>query len=146
MGKINLGRVFGSGVLTGSVALTIGVLILIFNLWMGKFDNALPVLGRPLPGPWPAFMMLGLYLVMGVAVIWLYASIRPTYGAGAKTAAMAGLAFWFAVSLAEVYLSLMGLFPLRMLVRPACILLLGIVVGAELGAACYREGESGKPS
>jgi len=32
-------------------------------------------------------------------VVWLYASIRPRYGAGRRTAIIAGLAVWFFASL-----------------------------------------------
>jgi hypothetical protein len=31
---------------------------------------------------------------LGIGAVWLYAAIRPRFGAGAKTAAIAGVAVW----------------------------------------------------
>jgi hypothetical protein len=36
--------------------------------------------------------------VQGITTLWLYAAIRPRFGPGPKTAAIAGFAVWFLVS------------------------------------------------
>ena len=62
----------------------------------------LQALGQPRPGR-GVFALLGvLFYVFGVVAIWLYAAIRPRYGPGPKTAAIAGLVLWFILSLADV--------------------------------------------
>jgi hypothetical protein len=38
------------------------------------------------------FNLIG--LAYGILMVWLYVAIRPRYGAGPKTAALAGLAAW----------------------------------------------------
>jgi hypothetical protein len=99
------------------------------------------VLGRPFipPKPGLAFVMLGLQILLGVVIIWLYACLRPSYGAGSKTAAMAGLAIWLVVSLAEVYLALAGMFPVQSLLLPIATMLIGMPSAAALGATTYRD-------
>ena len=46
---------------------------------------------------WIWFNLLG--LAGGIAVIWIYAAIRPRFGAGMSTAVRAGLASWLSASL-----------------------------------------------
>jgi hypothetical protein len=140
MRPINWLRILGCGALAGSAAFAIGVVILIFRLWQ-NFESATSFLGRPfaLPGPAVAFAILGLYLALGIVTIWLYAALRPSYGVGPKTAALSAAAIWIVVALAEVNLAALGVFPVRPLIIPMVVFLLGIVAGAELGAAHYKE-------
>ena len=52
--------------------------------------------------------------MLGIASVWLYAAIRPRYGAGAGTAIMAGVAVWVMAHLwSGVYLGMgfIGLHP-----------------------------------
>ena len=53
--------------------------------------------GFNLPEPGGSAITVFLFLGFGVGVtaVWLYAAIRPRYGAGAKTALCAGSAVWF---------------------------------------------------
>ena len=39
-----------------------------------------------------------LFVVMGIGLIWLYAAIRPRYGPGPRTAAIAGFVMWLITS------------------------------------------------
>jgi hypothetical protein len=90
MGKINWARVFLGGVLAG-------VIINVFEIaWSGfvlakQWHAAMSALGHPLPSA--AIWIFALEaLGMGIAAVWLYAAIRPRFGAGLKTAVAAGLA------------------------------------------------------
>ena len=141
MARINWPRLFGSGVLTGAAAFAFGVVILVIRLWLGNLQDSSSIMGRlsSLPSPTTAFAMLGLYIAMGVIAIWLYATMRPMYGAGPETAALAGLVVWFVATLVEVHLSLMQLFPLQTLIAPAGILFVGMIAATELGAWQYKE-------
>ncbi len=123
MGKINWGRVVLGGLLAGLVLNIIDWLV--YGVWLADdFEAAMQALGL---GTIPAGMM-GLYVVwdfvLGIFVVWLYAAIRPRYGAGPKTAVLAGLAVWFLVGFMHaVGEAPMGLFPMRLYV-------IGVVVGA----------------
>jgi hypothetical protein len=72
--------------------------------------------------------------------VWLYAAIRPRYGAGPKTAIRAGLVTWaVAVFLANLGNYPLGLFPTRLIVISSIVALIEIVVGTLVGAWLYKE-------
>jgi hypothetical protein len=86
------------------------------------------------------FAVLGLVnLATGIWTMWLYAAIRPRYGPGPKTAAMAGLALWVIVAMAHVVWAVFGSFPPNVLVIPEVAQLPAIIVGAVVGAWRYKE-------
>ena len=76
----------------------------------------------------------------GIFLVWLYAAIRPRFGAGPKTAVYAGLAFWVVAGLFHgVSEAPMGLFPLSLyLATVACGVVL-VPVAAVAGAWVYKE-------
>ncbi len=79
---------------------------------------------------------------MGIAAVWLYAAIRPRYGAGPKTAIRVGLVTWaVAVFLANLGNYPLGLFPTRLLVITSVVALVEIVVATLVGAWLYKEEE-----
>jgi hypothetical protein len=81
--------------------------------------------------------------LVGIAAVWIYAAIRPRYGAGAGTAARAGLATWFlAVLLANLANYPSGVFPTRLLIITAVVALFEIVVATVVGAWLYKEEAS----
>ena len=72
-------------------------------------------------------------------MLWLYAAILPRYGAGAKTAIVAGLAWWFLVTLGDAAWCSFGLFPPHTVV-PLMIGTLPALIAATLaGAKFYKE-------
>ena len=78
--------------------------------------------------------------LLGIAAVWIYAAIRPRYGAGPPTAIRAGIAAWgFAVFLSNLGMYPMGLFPTRLLVIGSVVALVEIVVGTLAGAWVYKE-------
>jgi len=91
---------------------------------------------------WIWFNLLG--LVSGIVLIWIYAAIRPRFGAGAKTAAYAGLAVWVIGALLPnlSFMWVAGLFSHRLMVMTTLGALVEIVVGAMAGAALYQEPAS----
>lgn len=78
---------------------------------LGRDFAALP--NNHLGKPTPAFILLNtvLDLLEGISIIWLYAAIRPRYGAGAKTAVIAAFAWWFIVTLGDATWCSFGFFP-----------------------------------
>lgn len=89
---MNWKRIIGGGLLAG----------LVLNL--GEFGIE-PLMGsrteeffRRLGLPTPPESVMGLLavgaFVLGIMSVWLYAAIRPRYGGGASTAAIAGVAVW----------------------------------------------------
>lgn len=72
--------------------------------------------------------------------VWLYASIRPRFGAGPRTAIIAGIATWLAVTLmAALEGSAFGFYPRSLVMAWIAGELIGIVVCVVIGAWFYRE-------
>jgi hypothetical protein len=143
MGKINMGRVIVAGLVAGLVADALGYLtdgILLASQWA----DGMKALGHDnfSPNQWIWFNALG--LVSGIAVIWVYAAIRPRFGAGPKTAVFAGLAVWVVGALLP-NLSFMwfgGLFSHQLMVMTTLGGAVEIVAGALAGGALYKESAS----
>ena len=86
-------------------------------------------------------LMVVVMFLSGILVIWLYAAIRPRYGAGPGTAALAGVTAGL----------LMGVFPdigwgvllrlitARVWVADAVSSLVAMVIATLLGAWVYKE-------
>jgi hypothetical protein len=78
--------------------------------------------------------------LIGLWVLWLYAAIRPRYGAGPKTALCAGLAAWFALAFVVNVSQLpMGLFPSSIMYWNMIGWLVAGPLAAVAGASLYQE-------
>jgi hypothetical protein len=85
------------------------------------------------------FNLLG--IAGGIALIWIYAAIRPRFGAGVKTAVCAGVAYWV-VGVLLPNLSFMWvthLFSRHLTAYTTAGALVEIVIAAIAGAALYKE-------
>lgn len=140
MAHTNRSRVILGGILAGAV---ISVIEYIANgvLMKEAWGKAMQALGKPTgitSGAIVAFIIWG--FLLGIAAIWLYAAIRPRYGAGPNTAIRAGLAAWaigaFLPNLASYP---MGFFPTGLLAISTVVALVEIVLGTLAGARLYKE-------
>jgi hypothetical protein len=141
MGRINIGRVILGGIIAGIVGDILGFLVdgvMLAPQWAAGMS----ALGRTefSVGQNVAFNIIG--LVYGILMVWLYAAIRPRYGAGPKTAVLAGLAVWVAgVLLPNAgFMWAAGLFPTNLTVMTTAAAIVEFVVAALAGAALYKEG------
>ncbi len=142
MGQINWGRVIGGGLLAGLVmnfsegALHGGVL-------GADAQQLFQSFGVPdTAAPWQMTALIGVTFVLGIASVWLYAAIRPRYGAGPKTAICAGLAVWVLAHLwSGVYLGagFTGLITPKLAWLPVAWGLVEAPLGALAGAWLYKE-------
>jgi hypothetical protein len=138
MGKINFARVFLGGLLAGLI-LNIFEYVLNGVVFASQWDAYMKVLGRQMrPGAIPFFIVST--FVAGIGVIWLYAVARPRLGAGPKTAALTGLAFWFfAYAIPEANSIAANVGPGRLTLTICLILLVGVVLASVFGAMVYKE-------
>jgi hypothetical protein len=74
-----------------------------------------------------------------VGAVWLYAAIRPRYGAGAGTAARAVAVWFFQSLLPTVAEANLGLFPRSILMTSTLWPLVELIIATILGAWLYRE-------
>ncbi len=122
MGKINWGRVILGGLLAG-VVINLVEYVVHGKMLERDWNDAMTALHRPaISGSAVAWFVLVGFLV-GIGMVWLYAAIRPRYGAGPRTAICAGIAVWFFVYL----LYMIGSYPLHL--WPTRLITIATVVG-----------------
>jgi hypothetical protein len=139
MGKINIGRVILGGLLAG-VVINAGESVLNLFVVAGPMEEVLKARNLPpIAGSSIATWVI-LAFLLGIVTIWLYAAIRPRFGAGPGAAVMAGLAVFF---LAYVYTTVgmtgMGFFPANVMFITLGWGLVEILVASVAGAWVYRE-------
>lgn len=139
MSKINVGRVLLGGLLAGLV-INVGEFILNAVLLQARLKQELSLRNLSEPGGNTIAIFVILVFIGGIAIVYLYALIRPRLGSGVKTAICAGLIAWFFVF---IYV---GLGNLAMGMWSVGLTLIGIVwgliefpLGAVAGAWLYRE-------
>jgi hypothetical protein len=140
MGKINMGRAVLGGLLAGLI-LNIGEYLL-NEVFLGKQNSAaLAALNRSAPtDAGSAAFYIILFFALGVFTVWIYAAIRPRFGAGPMTAVCAGLVVWFLASLfVSAYMFPMRLFPSRLLLYGTVWEFFELPIAAVAGAWVYRE-------
>ena len=142
MGKINYGRVILGGIVGGIIA---GFLDWFLNgVLMGQlWEDAMKSLNRPnaLSGAF-LFCLFLIFSIGGVLLVWVYAAIRPRFGAGVRTAVYAGLVVWaFESLLPNIMNAVTGLYRPRLMLYSTLAGVVQMVVGAIAGAALYKEVE-----
>src|SRR6266699_1794751 len=138
MGKINWPRVILGGLAAG---LIINVFESALNgvILAKDMEAAISALGRQMGGGALAMFIAWGFLV-GIFAIWLYAAIRPRYGAGPKTALCAGATVWgLGYLLASVTPIALHLFPRHVMAIGLAVGLVEVLVGTVTGAWLYRE-------
>ena len=140
MGKINWGRVVLGGLLAG-VVLNIVDWLFYGVMMKQELAAAMQALGKQ-PGAMDSLVPLFVTLdfVTGIALLWVYAAIRPRFGAGVKTAVIAGVAVWFFVGLLHALgEGPMGLFPQKVYTVGTLVALVQYAVAGAVGAYVYKE-------
>jgi hypothetical protein len=72
-------------------------------------------------------------------LVWLYAAIRPRFGAGMKTATFAGLVVWAVGHLMLASYTFMGLYSCSLITGSAIGALVATLAAAYAGCALYKE-------
>ena len=140
MGKINIGRWVVGGLVAGIVVNILGYLVDGMML-ASRWNQDLIRLGRPEFGTRQIVWFNVIGFALGLLAVWVYAAIRPRFGAGIGTAAYAGIAVWVATSLLP-NASIMwvpGLFNNHLTMYTTLGALVELVAGTIAGAALYRE-------
>ena len=138
MTHVNWRRVFGGG-LAAALVLGIHWLPLLFLL---RDDGAavFAALGLPLQVTTP-MLVYGVVATpgLGILTMWLYAAIRPRYGAGPRTAVIAGFAVWLLTLLVDGGWPALGLVPMRLYVILKAADLAAFPLASLTGAWFYQE-------
>jgi len=139
MGKINLQKVIVGGLIAGLVLNVFDFLV--YGVWLKNDMNAAMVaLNRPAMSTNMILWFVFLDFLYGIWLVWLYAAIRPRFGAGPRTAVIAGVAMWVLFSLLHTLSEApMGLFPQRLMVITTVTSLIAWPIAAAAGAKFYSE-------
>lgn len=140
MGKIDMQKVIIGGLVAG-VVLNVVDFVVFGVVLKDQMAAAMQALGKPPMSnaqiPWFVFVDF----VAGVFLVWLYAAIRPRFGAGPGTAVKAGIAGWFAAGLlVALFMWPMALMPHNLTIITAIVMLVQWPLATVVGAKFYTEG------
>jgi len=139
MGKINYGRVLLGG-LIGGVVQNIGEFIfngVLYAKQMEEFNRQLNI--PPVSHSFIAKAVIMTFIAAIVAV-FTYAAIRPRFGAGVKTAIIAGLILWFGFYFyAGLLFAWLGLAPMDVTLVGLVWGLVEVPLATAVGAFFYKE-------
>jgi hypothetical protein len=137
---INVGRLFVGGLLAGLIT-NVGEFIFNGVLFREERNQAMAALNRPPVAESMILWFLVFGFGVGLMLVWLYAAIRPRFGAGVKTAVLAALAVWgLAYLYPTLFLMVTRLFPTQLLVLHTVWRLLEAAIAGVAGAWVYKEG------
>ncbi len=133
MTRLNPVHALGGGVLAGVIINVSGAFIwvlLLGNEFMAQLSTSLPRRAIPLSMWWG--------LLMGIVAVWLFVSLRAQYGAGSKTAALAGVVVWLlGCALPNYSLWTFGILDGLLVSKASAIGFVQIVLATVAGAALY---------
>ena len=110
---INPEKVVVGGLAAGLVMNVIDFAIdgyLLADRMKGEMDKLNPALMQGMTSGTTTAGFVGINLLMGIVLVFVYAAIRPRFGAGVGTAVKAGLIMWVIGAGVWAYTSVMGLF------------------------------------
>ena len=139
MSSINTGRVVLGGLLAGVIIFvsTAARVLVLREQIVGFIENhGLQGLGQT-----EGLVFLVVYsAALGVLIVWLYAAIRPRFGAGTKTAIAGGVFYWISIYLVPYAAFLkFDLIPIGGVLVHWAWTVVEIPVASFVGAWVYRE-------
>jgi hypothetical protein len=142
MGKINIGRWIIGGIVAGVIGDILGYLV--DGVWLApRWADGMKMLGHTSFSSSQILWFNIIGIVLGLMSVWVYAAIRPRFGAGVKTAIYAGIAVWIVGALLPnaALMCVARLFSKHLTLYTTLGALVEIIVGTIVGAWLYKEAE-----
>lgn len=139
---INTGKVVVGGLAGGAV---LAVLDFVVNGLILAEQNAAaltalnPALVENMESGGTVAAFIVIDLLLGILLVWTYAAMRPRFGPGPKTAALAGVQVWLVALLLYGSMTFLGMWTWGYLISAAVAFLVIMVIAANVGAMLYRE-------
>ena len=80
-----------------------------------------------------------LNLILGIALVWTYAAIRPRFGPGPRTAVYTAILLWVVLDLAYYQFLLVGMMSTGLWWTYAIVGLVNLLIASQVGAWLYKE-------
>ena len=144
MTGINTGKVVAAGLLAGLVANAIDFVTNTYILaadWqaLATAHNMDPA---AMTSPAVAGTWIAVDFLFGILLVWTYAAIRPRLGAGPKTAIIAGLVIYAAVTLVVFGFTMMGMLTMALFVKGSIASIVSTLAASVVGAWMYKESDA----
>jgi len=142
MGNISIKRMLLGGLFAGLV-ICLGEYIVGWLILGEQWAEVVAEAGTGDLGATQIASLAIIALLYGVALIWMYAAIRPRFGPGPKTAIIAGFTMWVvAYFLVCAYVIVIGAYPAGLLIAAAVWGLFELPIAAVAGAWFYQESDA----
>jgi hypothetical protein len=140
---INTQKVVVGGIVAGVVMTVIGFISNMFILgarMKAESDAFKPGLAdQMMQGP-AVITSIVMNLILGIALVWTYAAIRPRFGPGLKTATYVAVLFWILAGIFYSGYMHMGMMSAGLWWSFAFVGLVNFLLSAWAGAKLYSEG------
>ena len=139
MAEINYTKVAVAGLVAGLVV-NAGEYVLNEVVLAEAQTEAFDAMGLAVPGGREIAIFIAMTFVMTFTMMWLYAALRASLGAGPKTAVCTGVVFWVpAVLGCGTTFAVLGMAPVSMTVIAVVWGLVELPLGAVAGAYFYSD-------
>jgi hypothetical protein len=136
---MNTGRIIGAGLLAGLV-LNIGEYVLNGIILASQWKAAMADLGLEDMSGGDIGVLVFFTFLTGIALVWLYAAMRPRFGPGFRTAVIAGFFVWLFVGIWPfIWNNLVPLWPSNLTMVALVWTFFEYPIAAAAGAWMYKE-------
>lgn len=139
MGRINIGRLALGGVVAGVVG---NALHFVTGMYLLKVETTdmiqrLNLSAANVDGSAATWIIVD--FIWGLLLVFTYAGIRPRFGPGPGTAAIAGVVLWLGTASVFAGLTAMGFYTQQAFIKQAALNLIVTVVAGMAGSYFYKE-------
>ena len=139
MSQINVGAVVKGGLAAG-VVMNLSEFVLNVPVAGDQMNAELAARNLPPVATNQIAVFVALTFVLGLATVWLYAAIRPRFGAGPKTAIIAGVFVWACTYLnISITFGVLGINSMALVVLSIIWTLVEMIVASSVGGYLYTE-------
>jgi len=139
MGRINVGRVIIGGLVAGVVANALDFVINNYLL-VNEAREMMQRLNLKADQVESSIVTWAVVdFIYGLVLVFTYAAMRPRFGAGPRTAIIAGMTFWIAFTAVFAGLTAMGIYTQQAFMKNAALAIVSTLAPVLVGAAIYKE-------